>query len=422
MREWYLFPDTLPSSLNPASYSNVSDYLDALTATARAQRKDRYFTYLTSIAEENAYNSSGATAGFGARLVLDGASRLIIGEAFENAPAANAGIQRGTQIVAIGTSTSNLRTVAAILAEGGGDALSNALGPDTVGTSRVLQLSGVGGDRTVTVAKANFTLQPVSPIYGAKVITDGAKKVGYINLRIFITTADAQLQTAFADFRAQGINEFIVDFRYNGGGLLSTANMMGNLLGGGRSTAEVFNYIAYRSEKSAQNSTTFFAPQAQSVTPTKIAFIGQGGTASASELVINGFIPYLHANVALIGGNTYGKPVGQIALDKPACDDRLRVVALALQNADRQGAYYDGLAGTVEASCRANDDFSRPMGDAQEVMTRQALDFLGGRSCIPISGASATASVARSVVIEKPSELLSASRPNPAQREVPGLF
>ena len=54
LREWYLFPDTLPAAISPASYATVSDYIDALTATARAQRKDRYFTYITSIAEENA--------------------------------------------------------------------------------------------------------------------------------------------------------------------------------------------------------------------------------------------------------------------------------------------------------------------------------------------------------------------------------
>ena len=67
MNEWYLFPDTLPAALNPAAYATVQDYIDALTATARSQRKDRYFTYITSIAEENAYYNSGSSAGFGVR-------------------------------------------------------------------------------------------------------------------------------------------------------------------------------------------------------------------------------------------------------------------------------------------------------------------------------------------------------------------
>lgn len=420
MREWYLFPETLPTGLNPASYGTVDDYLDALTATARAQRKDRYFTYLTSIAEENAYYDSGATAGYGVRLALDASNRLFVAESFENAPAWLAGVQRGTEIVAIGTSTTNLRTVASIIAAEGLDGLTNALGPDTVGTRRAFRLAGVGGDRIVEIAKADFELQPVGPD-GARVIEENGKKVGYVKLRTFISTADAQLRSAFATFRAQGITEIIVDLRYNGGGLLSVAETMGNLLGGNRSTTDVFDRVAYRPEKAANNTTAYFAPQPQSVATTRIAFIGMAGTASASELVINGFVPYLHANAGLIGTNTYGKPVGQIARDNAGCDDRLRVVALSLQNADRRGDYYNGLAGVVEATCQAGDDLSRPMGDPAEASTRQALNFLAGRACTPISAAP-VGTARRAASGEVPGVLLSATRPNTAQREVPGLF
>ena len=64
------------------------------------------------------------------------------------------------------------------------------------------------------------------------------------------------------------------------------------------------------------------------------------------------------APTRLIGANTFGKPVGQIALDRSACDDRLRVIAFATQNAKRDGDYYAGLATTVEASCSAADDIT----------------------------------------------------------------
>src|SRR5689334_19490585 len=37
LKEWYLFPDTMPASLDPTPYSTVGAYIDALTATARAQ-------------------------------------------------------------------------------------------------------------------------------------------------------------------------------------------------------------------------------------------------------------------------------------------------------------------------------------------------------------------------------------------------
>jgi carboxyl-terminal processing protease len=257
----------------------------------------------------------------------------------------------------------------------------------------------------------------VSNRYGARIIQDGDKRVGYLNLRTFINTADPALRDAFAQFRAQNISEVIVDFRYNGGGLVSIGELMGDLLGGNRSTSDVFSIEAFRPEKSQFNETRNFRPQPQSIGATKIAFIGTGGTASASEMVINGFVPYLRANAGLIGTNTFGKPVGQIALDRSACDDRLRVVAFATQNASRQGDYFDGLATKVEASCQAGDDTSRPLGDPQEASIRTALDFLAGRPCNRI----ATGLSAQSVR-EGRRELMTPERPTVAQREVPGLF
>ncbi|MEG3163539.1 S41 family peptidase [Sphingomonas sp. PB2P19] len=434
LREWYLFPETLPTSLDPTPYANVSDYVDALTATARGQRRDRYFTFLTSIKAEDAYYNSGQSAGFGIRLALDSTGqRLFITEAFEGAPALAAGVDRGAEIVSIGTTASNLRTVSAIVAAEGSQGLINALGPDTAGTARVLRITDAGGTRNVTLAKTDFTLTPVSSRYGAKVISEGGQSVGYVNLRTFITTADPALRAAFAQFRAAGVTNIIVDLRYNGGGLGSIAELMGDLMGANRSTSEVFSYTVFRPEKSAENFTKMFAPQPQSVAPTRVAFIGTGGSASASELVINAFIPYLHANGALIGSNTYGKPVGQIGLDKPACDDRLRVVAIATQNAARQGDYFDGLATKVEASCRANDDIGYPMGDPREASTRAALDFLAGRSCTRIAavaGSTATSGAGtsgqRTVTTLEPDvqarDLLIPDRPTTPQREVPGLY
>ena len=433
LKEWYLFPETLPASLDPTPYSSVDTYIDALTATARSQRRDRFFTYLTSIKGEDAFYNSGSSAGFGVRLSADAAAgRVFIAEAFEGTPALNAGIDRGTEILAIGTTVNDLRPVSAIIQSEGTAGVTNALGPSTAGTTRVLRINdAAGGTRTVTVAKADYELTPVSSRYGAKIITDGGKQFGYINLRTFINTADTPLRNAFANFRAAGITNVVIDFRYNGGGLVSISELIGDLLGGARSTSNVLDYTTFRPEKASENSTRFFRPQAQSIAPTKLAFIGTGGTASASELTINAQIPYLGANVGLIGTNTYGKPVGQIALDKPACDDRLRVIAFKTENANRQGDYYDGLAqppfgGTapvIQASCQAADDVSRPLGDPQEASTRAALNFLQGISCTRIaSGEVGAQSVGGSAVGTARRDLLSPERPNTPQREVPGSF
>lgn len=420
LREWYLFPETLPASLDPTPYSTLDDYLDALTATARSQRRDRYFTYVTSIREENAFYNAGSSAGFGFRLGYDVTQRRVaVTESFEGAPALAAGIDRGAEILAVGTNAADLRTIDSLFASGGAGAVSDAFGPNTAGTTRLLRIRDASGTRDVSVAKSDFTLTPVSSRYGAKVIEDGGRRVGYVNLRTFIDPADPALRAAFAQFRAQGITDIIVDLRYNGGGLISIAELASDLLGGNRSTSDVQSYTVFRPEKSSRNTTRTFSPQSQSASPTRLAFIGTGGTASASELVINSMVPYLHGNAALIGANTYGKPVGQIAIDRSACDDRLRVVAFATQNAARRGDYYDGLAGAVEASCSAPDDISHPLGDPLEGSTRQALDFLAGRSCTRIP-TGATSQSARTA--EGPRELLTPSRPDAAQREVPGLY
>ncbi len=419
LNEWYLYPETLPASLDPTPYATVDAYLDALTATARAQGRDRFFTFLNSIAAENAFFGSGSSAGFGVRLSTDSAAkRVYISEAFEGAPALAAGIDRGTEILAIGDTTASLRTVTDIITAEGAAGVTNALGPTTAGVARALRISNGGVVSTVTVTKADYTLTPISARYGAKILNDGGKKVGYVNLRTFISTADPELQTAFANFKAQGVTEFILDFRYNGGGLVNTAELIGDLLGGNRTTADVFSNTTFRASKSSNNSIKRFAPRAESVSPTKIAFIGTSATASASELVINSMSPYLGQNMALVGGNTFGKPVGQVGIDKAACDDRIRVLAFSTQNSAGVGFYYTGLASVVPKSCAAADDLTKPLGDATEASVKGALDFLGGRACSAIASSGQTSQSLRDVG----AKLLTPERPTVTQQEVPGAF
>jgi carboxyl-terminal processing protease len=415
----YLFPETLPANTDPTPFASVTEYIDFLTATARAQRRDRFFTFLTSIADENAFNTSGATAGFGIRLMNDAtARRTFIVEAFEGAPALAAGIDRGAEIVAIGTSPTTLRPVSDIIAAEGTAGVSNALGPSTAGTTRTLRITDAQGTRDLSVTKADFSLSPVSSRYGSRIIDDNGRRIGYLNLRTFISSADPQLRSAFDTFRGAGITQFIIDFRYNGGGLVSTAELLGDLLGGNRANSEVFSTTTFRPERSTNNSTKRFNPQSQSVSPVKIAFITTGASASASELVINSFVPYLGANLALIGGNTFGKPVGQIAVDRAACDDRLRVVAFSTRNSAGFDGYFSGLAASVGATCQATDDVTRPLGDTQEASVRTALNFLAGRSCAPIVPGGQTS---QSVRATQPT-MLSPDNPTAAQREIPGLF
>ena len=421
LNEWYLFPELLATNVDPNSFTSVQAYVDALVAPARAQGKDRFYTGVSSIAEDQEFLQTGSTAGLGVRLATDvEARRVFIFEAFEGAPALAAGIDRGSEILAIGTGSANLRTVDEIIAAEGSAGISNALGPNTAGTARLLRVRDTNGTiRDVTVTKASFALAPVSPRYGALILNDSGKKVGYLNLRAFINSADPQLRNAFAQFKAEGISEVIVDLRYNGGGTSAMADLTNNLLLGQRTASEIMNTKVRRASKSNLNETKFFAQQPQSIASMKIAFIGTGSTASASEAVMNSVLPYLGANTALIGANTFGKPVGTGSFDRPQCDDRLTAVIFSTQNANKQGDYFDGLASRFQSTCSAADDITRQLGDPQEAMIRTALDFLAGRQCTPISS-SAMAKGSNAAAVA--GQMLTPFRPSAAQRELPGTF
>lgn len=430
LNEWYLFPDLLAPA-NPSSFTNLDDYLDARVAPARAQNRDRFFTFATSIAEENALINSGSSAGFGIRLGYDTTNRrLAVIEAYENAPGFAAGLDRGSEITAIGTTSANLQSVSSLFASGGSQAVADALGPSTAGTTRVLRFVQPGGatiERAIT--KADFALDPLSDRYGALILNDGGKRVGYINLRTFIISDAAnQLRQAFAQFRAQGVTELILDLRYNGGGLVSVADTFGDLMGGGR-TGQVWSRTVLRASKAADNETRLFTAEANAIAPTRVAVITTGNSASASELVTNSLIPYLGNNLALVGANSFGKPVGQFGFDLPACDLRVRAVAFQTVNANNQGEYYSGLASVVPNTCRAGDDITRPFGDPGEASIAAALDFLAGRACTPITLAGNAAAGGLSqgqrtrLGLDLPErQSLQPRRPTPAQRELPGLF
>ena len=193
---------------------------------------------------------------------------------------------------------------------------------------------------------------------------------------------------------------------------------MYDLLGGDRSSRDIATLQTFRPSKSSNDETRRFSPNSNSVRPIRVAFIGTSSTASASELVMNTFVPYLGANAALIGSDTGGKPVGQIALDQAVCDDRIRVVAFSTQNSANQGFYYNGMASVMRATCQAPDDLTKPLGDPTEGSVRTALDYIAGRSCTAIVPTAA----AKTNVQSKPREMLMPDTPTPAQREVPGLF
>jgi C-terminal processing protease CtpA/Prc len=385
-REWYLFPETLPASIDPTPYATVGEFLDALTASARAQGRDRYFSATTSIATETQL-LQGQSAGFGFTLLEHAnPAGVVVAQVFESSAAADAGFARGDELLAIGTSAADLQPIEQVLASSAG--LNGAIGPATSGISRVLRwrnLAGTISERTVT--KRDFNLNAV-PASGVRLLTlpDGTT-VGHLTFRSFVSDAVASgqpadlaaLRAAFAQFAALGVRNVIIDLRYNGGGLVSIAELVLNLLAGDRADQIAYS-TRFNSSKTAQQETRRLARQPQTVGTLRIAFVVSDRTASASELVINSMAPY--ARTAIIGSRTYGKPVGQSAFDVAACDFRLRLVTFKSVNRDEDGDYFQGIpyAGFTRAggvACASTDDLAHVPGDPLERMTADALAWLG---------------------------------------------
>jgi C-terminal processing protease CtpA/Prc len=419
--EWYLFPELLPAQVNTSQFADAQELLDYMTAAARVQGKDRYFSYVTTKGADSSFLQEGQFIGFGFRIRVDG-NRVYFMEAFENSPASAAGITRGAELLAV-DSGAGFVGVANLLPTDPN--LSEAFGPATEGVVRGLRFAKPSETPTeASLTKRVVTIQPI-PGDGVQVLAlalpgNASIEVGYVNLRSYISTAETPLRGAFRQFAERGIQNVIVDLRYNGGGLISVANLMGDLMGALRQPTDVYNNIRFRPSKSSADETRYFRPiSGTSVDAVNIAFITTGASASASELTVNAMKPW--ANVAIVGTDTYGKPVGQSAFDLSSqCDIRLRLVTLRSTNADEEGDYYNGLASTLPGRfCSASDDLARAMSDPDESSTAEALHWLGNGACSPaVAGIQEAQKPGIGIETRYPMP----EHPTPAQVNLPGLY
>ena len=428
-RAWYLFDTLLPATPPVATDPTQSpqQYLDLLTAEARAQGKDRYFSYLTTKAASSQFFEEGTSQGYGLGLHQVGTDQLFITQVFTGSPAGQAGFARGDQLLAIAPTAAELdlpqNQVAALLPAG---QLSQAFSSSVANTTRAFRVLQVGAATPVvlTATTAVYSLDPV-PRAAAPLILDrgAAGKVGYVMLRTFVGTADPLLRQTAAAFQAAGVTLVIVDLRYNGGGRLDVAATFLDLLRATPAAGDVMYRFKFNARQAAQESATYFQAQPQSFSPAKVAFIVTGASASASELMVNALQPYLP--VALIGARTYGKPVGQFGFDDPGCPSMLYLISFQLLNRSLTGDYFLGLpdASFSGGSCAAEDDLTHPTGDPAEASTAAALQWLESGTCPagPIPDLAPAAS-SRFLSGQGPAGFPVPAEPSLAQRYLPGLF
>ena len=390
---WYLWNDLLPNKVKVSKYDTAIDLLADLTSV---QPLDN-FSYLTSALADSAFFGAGLYEGFGFSWKRVAGDEIRLTRVFTGSPAEAAGFSRGQRIVAL-----DGRSIADIEAAEGIDRVLDTLTLDF--TLREID------DATEFTVRVTQDLVTIDPVPQSRLITTLAgPPVGYLELAAFINTANEPLQEAFADFQANGVTDLIIDLRYNSGGLVATAELLGDLLGGAVAENLTFTRTLFNADRSADfDSEEFFELLAGSINLSRLVVITTAATASSAETIINGMEP--HVEVTVVGDRTFGKPVGQVGLS--FCGAVLRLTAFRTVNADGFGDYFDGLP----ADCPVADDLTVPVGDAADPNVAAALGYLATGACPPTPAMQLQAGEEREL------RLRPEDRRGPAWREFAGAY
>ena len=203
-----------------------------------------------------------------------------------------------------------------------------------------------------------------NPILHHEVITsNNGHKTGYLVYENFDAGFDDVLFDVFKEFKREGIQDLVLDLRYNGGGHVTTANLIASCLAGSNCRDKVFAKYRYNEERMKKYSNSrleenfsygWYANLKTSLTAAALGLnrlycLVGSGTASASELVINA-LRGIGIDVVLIGKRTTGKNVGMEPKEITVEKDTYEVVPITFQtyNAKGFGEYENGFLPDIE--------------------------------------------------------------------------
>lgn len=365
MGEWYYWNEELPTTVDYSAYATNDELLDALVF----KPLDRFSYLTTQEAFNDAFVGRNAGHGFGYAFGADG--KLYISFVFDESPAGKDGWKRGWEITQInGKAISEYQT-----SSGGYDfKLGN---PDPgISNSFTFKLPD-GSTSTRTNVKAEYQSNSVLL---QKTFDLPGKKVGYWAYQSFKATAGVsptksnEVDASMDFFKTAGIQELIIDLRYNGGGSVAVAEQICNYLIQTANSGKLMYTNRHNALKTNLNSSENYS-KLGSLQLSRVVFITSRSSASASELVINNLEPYL--DVILIGDNTYGKPVGSFPLssyNRTLKNNNVELVPItfAIANSEGNAEYFEGFP----ADFTVGDSPQFPWGDERDLRLSAALNYL----------------------------------------------
>jgi carboxyl-terminal processing protease len=358
-RSWYYWYASIPGGFDPDGYSRPQDLVGAIRQQQPADRFSFIITHTASVA----FFGAGQYVGYGFSFRLTAGNEMELTRVFRDGPASRAGLRRGDRITAV-----NGASVPSLVASG---QLGSALAGDTEGnTVAITFVDAAGASQDATLTSAVVTRPNVDDV---TVLDVGGRRVGYFFFDSFISLSNDQLDAAFAQFVEEGVQDLVIDLRYNGGGELRVAQHLASLIAGNDYVGQPIVRLTFNDKHQDANQTTAFERVTSPLNLSRVFFITTGSSASASELMINGLRPYLE--VVTVGDTTFGKPVGENIFE--VCSYDVFPITFKLENAAGFGDYFDGLAPT----CPAEDDATHAFGDAEEASLASALDYVRTGSC-----------------------------------------
>ena len=361
---------------------------------------DRFSWFIEDYEIQNqAFQGIRTRFGFTSKMINlnDGTDKVVILVAMvePNSPAGDAQMKRGDLISAINGTVLTTSNYSSTYAELSNETVTLSFVDEEAGKFTQLE------DKTMTRA-----LVAANPIHVTKIFDNiGGKKVGYLVYNQFSGSFNDELNDAFADFKSAGVEEFVLDLRFNGGGSVLTSALLASMIYRTAGTG-VFAELKFNDKQrdsddfyTFENRNYIFNTEGeyQGEEPinrlnsvNRLYVLTSGGTASASEMVINGLRPYM-SSVKLIGSTTYGKNVGSITLyDSPKTDYTsesranpahkyaMQPIVFQIYNKDRESDYIQGFAPDIEVNEYNYWNNLLPLGDRNEALLKAALDDISG--------------------------------------------
>lgn len=372
MKYWYLWTDKMPAKTT--SNASPSDYFKTLLNDY--PNIDR-FSWIQEDVEALTNSLNGINKVFGMKYTiyyLDNTKTtvgLFITYVIKGSPAEKAGLKRGDIILTInGTQLTETNFSTLTSAE-----------TATFGLGKVA--SGVFSSNGTTIQVTKAEVQD-NPVHFWKVIEKGNKKIGYLVYSQFISTFDSNLRQVFGEFKSKGVNELVLDLRLNPGGYISSADILASLIVKNLNTDNVLHSDQWNAnvtkDRPAYTTPTKFKNEANNLgTLTRLYVLTSTGTASASELVINGLRPYM--DVILIGAHTYGKNVGSVTLSdsQKRWKWAMQPIVLKTVNVKGESEYGTKLGFSPDYAVTDNVIPFKEWGDENETLLKKALELITGQ-------------------------------------------